>query len=39
MDDSSPNSGYEPSDVDPKPIIRFGVALAAMLAVTIAAMA
>ncbi len=39
MDDSSPNSGYETSDVDPKPIIRFGVALAAMLAVTIAAMA
>ena len=39
MDNSSPNTGYETSDVDPKPVIWFGVALAAMLAVTIAAMA
>ena len=39
MDDSSPNTGYETSDVDPKPVIWFGVALAAMVAVTIAAMA
>ena len=39
MQASSPNTGYETSDVDPKPIIRFGVALAAMLVVTIAAMA
>ncbi len=36
---SSPNTGYETSDVDPKPIIWFAVALAAMLVVTIAAMA
>ena len=39
MDDSSPNTGYETSDADPKPIVWFGVALAAMLVVTIAAMA
>ncbi len=39
MGASLPGTGYEPSDADPKPIVWFGVALAAMLVVTIAAMA
>ena len=39
MGASLPDTGYEPSDADPKPIVWFGVALAAMLVVTIAAMA
>ena len=39
MGASLPDTGYETSDADPKPVVWFGVALAAMLVVTIAAMA